>query len=103
MRLAWWGFIVVGVVLLGVGAFTTLTSQSTMDYCRSQIRTVACGAGGPGNAQPKFFMSEATTVSLQEAELTWVAGVAMVGLGLISTTYGAISKLWAEQIPLAAT
>lgn len=101
MRLRWSGFIVVGIALLGVGAVTTLTSQSMIDYCRGQVLTVACGAGGPGTAQPKFFMSDATTVSLQEAELTWVLGIAMLGLGLISIAYGGLSKVKPVQGPIA--
>jgi len=103
MRVAWWGFIVIGVALLGVGAFTTLTSQSTIDYCHSLIKTLSCGGGVQGTPQPKFFMSEASTVSLQEAELTWALGFVLMGLGLISAAYGAFSKVKPEQTPLATT
>lgn len=103
MRLAWWGFIVIGLVLLGVGAFTTFTSQNTIDYCRSLVKTLACGESLRGTAQPRFFLSEASAVSLQEAELAWVVGIVLVGIGLISTAYGVFSKAKPEQVPLATT
>ena len=103
MRLAWWVFIVIGLALLGVGAFTTLTSQNTMDYCRSLIKTLSCGGSVLGTAQPKFFLSEASTVSLQEAELTWAIGFVLMGLGLVSMAYGVFSKVKPEKTQLAAT
>lgn len=93
MRLAWWGFVVVGIVVLGVGAYTTSTSQASMNYIKSHCKPVACGGIGPGNAQPKFFFSAASTVSLQEAELAWLAGIAIAAVGLVSIAYGIFSRL----------
>lgn len=103
MRLAWWGFVVIGLALIGVGVFTASTSQSTMNYCHSLIKTMACGASLQSSAQPKFFLSEASAVSLQEAEFAWVVGLVVVALGLISAAYGTFSKVWPDQTPLATT
>jgi hypothetical protein len=103
MRLAWWGFVVIGLALMAVGAFTTLTSQSTISYCRSLIKTVACGMSNVGPAQPRFFMSQASAVTLQEAELAWVVGIVIVGLGLVSMTYGVLSQSKPEPVPLTST
>lgn len=96
MRLAWWGFIVIGVVLLGVGAFATSTSQSSMNYIKSHCKPVACGGLGPGNAQPRFFFTAASKVSLQDAELAWIAGIAIAALGLVGIAYGVFSQLKEE-------
>ena len=104
MRLAWWGFVVIGLALIGVGAFTTLTSQSTINYCHSLIKTLACGPSGQGGAQPRFFLSAASTVTLQEAEFTWAVGLVMAALGLVSAAYGAfVLQSKPEQTPLAST
>ena len=104
MRFAWWGFVAIGVALIAVGGVTTLTAQSTISYCQGLIKTVACGSGHVGPAQPRFFMSEASAVTLQEAELVWVAGLVLVGVGLISVTYGVLfSQSKPEQVSLAST
>jgi asparagine N-glycosylation enzyme membrane subunit Stt3 len=102
MRLAWWGFVVVGLVLIGAGAYTTITSQSTINYCHSLIRTLACGPSGQGGAQPRFFMSAASTVTLQEAEFAWAVGLVVLALGLVSIAYGAISQSRPEKVALAS-
>ncbi len=102
MRLSWWGFVAIGLALAAVGGVTTWTSQSTISYCQGLIKTVACGAGNVGPAQPRFFMSPADAVTLQEAELAWVVGLALVGLGLIGVAYGVLSKSTPEQVPLVS-
>ena len=103
MRFAPWGFVVIGLVLIGAGAYTTVTSQNTINYCHSLIKTLACGPTGQGGAQPRFFMSAASTVTLQEAEVAWAIGLAIVALGLISAAYGAfVLQSRPEQTPLAS-
>jgi hypothetical protein len=99
MRLAWWGFVVAGIVLIGAGAYTTITSQSTINYCRSLIKTLACGPIGQGGAQPRFFLSAASTVTLQEAELAWAVGLVALALGLVSIAYGVLSQSRLESVP----
>ncbi len=101
MRLSWWGLVAIGLALMAVGAVTTWTSQSTISYCHSLIKTVACGVGNVGPAQPRFFMSSATAVTLQEAELAWVLGLVLLGVGLIVMTYGILSQSKPEQVSLA--
>jgi len=93
---------VIGLVLVGAGAFTTITSQSTINYCHSLIKTLACGPSGQGGAQPRFFLSPASTVTLKEAEFTWAVGLVLAALGLISAAYGAyVLQAKPEQTPLA--
>ena len=86
MRIPWTGFVVVGIVLAVLGAYTILASQSQMNYDKSCAKPVACGT--ITNPRPELFMSKSTALSLQEAELTWVLGAAAVGLGLLSAVYG---------------
>ena len=103
MRLAWWGFVVVGLALIGTGAYTTVTSQNTINYCHSLIKTLACGPSGQGGAQPRFFMSPASTVTLQDAEFAWAVGLIVLALGLISAAYGGfVLQSKPEQTPLAS-
>ncbi len=96
------GFVVIGLVFIAAGAYTTITSQSTINYCHSLIKTLACGLNGAGGAQPRFFLSPATTVTLQQAELAWAVGLVVVALGLVSTAYGVLSQSRLEKIPLAS-
>ncbi len=86
MRLPWAAVIAVGVILVGAGAYTTLASQSAIDYVKSCANVVACGT--VGNPKPQFFLSDTLTASLQEAQLAWLAGFAVIGLGLVSIAYG---------------
>lgn len=103
MRLSWWGFVAIGLALAAVGGVTTWTSQSTISYCQGLMKTVACGAGNVGPAQPRFFMSPADAVTLQEAQLAWVVGLVFLGMGLIVMTYGILWQSKPEQVPLATT
>jgi hypothetical protein len=93
---------VVGLALIGAGAYTTLTSQSTINYCRGLLKTLACGPNGPGGAQPRFFLSNASTVTLQEAELAWAVGLVVLALGLVSIAYGVLSQSRPGKVPLAS-
>lgn len=88
MRLAWWGVLVLGIVVLGVGLYAAQASQSQMSYIKSCEKPVACGGPGQGNLTSHLFLTSSQTASLQLAELGWVLGVAAIGFGLVGVIYG---------------
>ena len=88
MRIAWWEVIVIGAVLVGVGAYAVLASQNEMSYIKSCERAVACGGPGQGNLTSRAFLTSAQTASLQEAQVGWAVGVGVLALGLASGAYG---------------
>lgn len=87
MRISWWAFVVVGAVLLVVGAYTISASQSQMSYDKSCEKVVTCGT--LINPRPEFFMSKSVAESMQQAELTWGLGAVAAGLGVVTIIYGA--------------
>ena len=93
---------VIGLALVGAGAFTTVTSQNTINYCHTLIKTLACGEVTHGTAQPRFFMSPASAVSLQDAELAWALGLVTLVLGAVIAAYGVYSEIKAEPVPSPA-
>ncbi len=87
MRLAWWGVIAIGIVLLGAGAYAIVVSQNSIDYIKSCGTTVvACGPGV--NPKPALYLTDPLVASLQQAQLVWAAGAALVGAGLVGIAYG---------------
>ena len=87
MRLVWSGVVLIGVILAGVGAFTTYASQTAISYIKSCGHTVAiCSTSG--NPKPTLFLSSSLTASLQEAEVVWLVGIALLGIGLAGLVYG---------------
>lgn len=87
MRVARWGFVVIGIVLVLGGALTVYSAQGAIDYIKSCGKTVVTCAPG-GNPKPTFFLSSSLTASLQEAEIVWVVAIIMVVVGLASLLYG---------------
>ncbi len=86
MRLAWQAAVAIGVVVLAFGAYAIWTSQNQIDYVNSCKRAVACGTVGYPSSQ--LFLGGALSATLQQAQLGWLAGALMVGLGLVVAIYG---------------
>ncbi len=86
MRLAWWGVIAIGAILVVAGTYTIMASQDAIDYVNSCGKPVSCGTAK--NPAPQSFLTSDLTTLLQEAQLAWVVGIGALGLGLVSVTYG---------------
>lgn len=87
MRFVWWAVVLIGVVLAGAGGYTTYAAQSAISYIKSCGRSVAV-CSTRGNPISILGLSSALRASLQEAELVWLLGIALLGIGLAAIAYG---------------
>lgn len=78
--------VVIGVIVIAAGAYAIWTSQNEIDYVHSCAKAVACGT--PQNVTSKVFLTPALSTSLWEAQLGYVVGILMLGVGLVLVVYG---------------
>jgi hypothetical protein len=90
--------VVIGVVLVGVGIYATVASQSEINYVKSCERPVACGTTANPTPTSRTFLNASLTTSLQEGELGSLAGIALVVLGLGGISYGVFLVLTRPEL-----